>query len=242
MFERRVLVRPACALLFAVCALPAAAQKESVKPGINKSFENPNVEDFIGRFEREGRDAFDHRNEILEACQVTPGMAVADVGAGTGLFTRMFAEAVGPEGRVYAVDISEEFLDHIHEMAKRDDLENVTTVLCDPVSSELPENSVDLVYICDTYHHFEYPQRTMASIHRALKPDGVLVLVDYHRIPGKTSGWLMEHIRAPQEVFVQEITDAGFEQIDEKPDMLGESYFVRFKKAKPVGKGPATGQ
>src|SRR5690606_27412375 len=86
-------------------ASPGAAQEKSVNPGINKSFENPNVEEFVQRFERDGRDAYDHRHEVLKACRLKPGMAVADVGAGTGLFTRMFAKAVGREGKVYAVDI-----------------------------------------------------------------------------------------------------------------------------------------
>jgi predicted methyltransferase len=227
-----------CALaavaILSASALPAAAQKESVRPGINKPFETPKVETFVGQFEREGRDAFDHRDAILEACQIKPGMAVADIGAGTGLFTRMFSKAVGPEGRVYAVDISDEFVEHIREAAKSEGLSNVTAVVCDPFSAKLPENSVDLAFICDTYHHFEYPHRTMESIHRALKPDGILVLVDYHRIAGKSSAFMMQHLRAGKEVFVQEITEAGFEQIDEKPDLLKESYFVRFKKAEPA--------
>lgn len=81
-------------------ARTAWAQKESVNPGINKQFEKPNVKEFIGRFEHEGRDSFDHRNEIVRECQIKPGMTVADIGAGTGLFTRMFSPLVGPKGRV----------------------------------------------------------------------------------------------------------------------------------------------
>ena len=63
--------------------LPAAdllGQRESVRPGINKSFEDPDVDQFVDRFEREGRDAYDHRDEIVAACQLKPGMAIADIG------------------------------------------------------------------------------------------------------------------------------------------------------------------
>ncbi len=215
-----------------VCGLlsPAAAQEKSVNPGINKAFEDPNVSEFVERFEREGRDAFDHREAIVEACGLRPGMSVADIGAGTGLFTRMFSQAVGPEGKVYAVDISDEFVEHIREVAKDEKLRNVTAVLCDPVSVKLPDASVDLAFVCDTYHHFEYPERTMRSIHRALKPHGALVLIDFERIEGKSSAWTLGHVRAGQEVFVEEITQAGFRQVDEKGDLLDESYFVRFEK------------
>ena len=211
-------------------AVPAQAQKESVNPGINKSFEDPDVSQFVGRFEREGRDSYDHRDEIVKECRITPGMTVADIGAGTGLFTRLFAPLVGPKGRVYAVDISDEFVEHIETTAKQDGLGNVVGVVCTPYSVNLPEDSVDLAFICDVYHHFEFPQRTLASLHRALKPGGSLILIDFERIEGKSSAWIMGHVRAGQEVFSKEIEDAGFRQVDEKKGLLDESYLVHFEK------------
>ena len=232
LFVFRVFVGLCCAIHLATCVGTAMAQKESVRPGINKRFENPNVKAFTGIFEREGRDAFDHRHEIVKECKIQPGMAVADIGAGTGLFTHLFAGSVGPDGRVYAVDISDEFVDHIDETARRDGTTNVTGVLCDPFSVNLPAGSIDLAFICDTYHHFEFPMRTMHSIHRALKPTGALIVIDFERIEGKSSPWIMGHVRAGQEVFVKEIVDAGFRQVAEKKDVLKESYFVRFEKAK----------
>jgi tRNA A58 N-methylase Trm61 len=78
--------------------LPASAQEKSVKPGINKPYEDPDVKEFVGKFETESREIYAKRKDILDKCKVKPGMAVADVGAGTGLFTRLFAEAVGPKG------------------------------------------------------------------------------------------------------------------------------------------------
>ncbi len=218
------------ALLVAVLNHPSFAQEKSVKPGVNKPFENPDVADFIKRFEREGRDAFDHQREIVAACQIDPGMSVADIGAGTGLFTPLFSKAVGPNGRVYAVDIADNFVKHIEQKAKDEGLTNVVGVLCRPDSVELPENSIDVAYICDTYHHFEYPYKTMRSIHRALKPHGRVVLVDFHRIEGVSRDWIMGHVRAGQGVFTKEILECGFRQIDEKPELLEESYLVRFEK------------
>jgi ubiquinone/menaquinone biosynthesis C-methylase UbiE len=97
---------------------------------------------------------------------------------------------------------------------------------------KLPPNSIDLAFICDTYHHFEFPHKTMRSIHRALKPGGQVVLIDFHRIEGKSSEWTLGHVRAGQDVFTKEIVNAGFRQIEEKTDMLKESYFVRFQKVK----------
>jgi ubiquinone/menaquinone biosynthesis C-methylase UbiE len=217
-------------ILLVSSAAPLVAQEKSVKPGINKSFENPNVPQFIERFEREGRDVYDHQKEIIAALKLKPGMKVADVGAGTGLFTRLFSPLVGKEGKIYAVDISDEFLAHIKKTAKEQNLTNITTVVCKPDSAELPPESVDLVFICDTYHHFEYPYKTMRSIHRALKPGGQVVLIDFHRIEGVSDDWILGHVRAGQEVFTKEILQSGFKQIEEKQDLLNESYFVRFEK------------
>ena len=206
------------------------AQEQSINPGINKNYEPPDLADSIQRFESNGRDVFDHRQEIVAALELRPGMTVADVGAGTGLFTRLFSPAVGANGKVYAVDISKEFIDHIEKLAREQHMENIVGVVCKEDSAELPAESVNLVFICDTYHHFEFPQKTMHSIYTALKPKGQLVLIDYRRVPGVSADWVLEHVRAGQEVFTREIVDAGFKQIDEKKDLLKESYFVRFEK------------
>jgi predicted methyltransferase len=229
--RRRLLV----GVVLACCVLgSAAAQEKSVRPGINKPFENPDVNEFLKKFEGESREIAAHAKEIVAACKLQPGMVIADVGAGTGLFTRKFAAEVGEKGKVYAVDIAPAFLRHIEKTCADAGLKNVETVLCDPFSTKLPKNSVDLIFICDTYHHFEFPQRTMQSIHDALRPGGRLVLIDFHRIPGKSREWIMEHVRAGQEVFVREITSAGFVVAGEEK-FLKENYFVRFEKKAKAG-------
>lgn len=217
-------------MLAALSAMQAAAQEKSVNPGINDAFENPDVEAFAERFEVESREVFARRHAIVAACQIEPGQTVADVGAGTGLFTRLFADAVGKEGRVIAVDISQKFLDRIQADSRERNQSNVETLLAATDSARLPADSVDLAFICDTYHHFEFPQKTMASLHRALKPGGRIVLIDFHRIPGTSSDWVLGHVRAGQDVFEAEIIQAGFRKVREEPELLQENYFVVFEK------------
>ena len=210
-----------------------AGNKKSVNPGINKSYKNPklNVDDFVRRFEIESREVYLNRKEVVEACEIAAGDVVADVGAGTGLFTRLFSGEVGNDGWVYAVDIVPRFLQHINQEAGKKGLKNITGVLCAENSSNLPPNSVDVVFICDTYHHFEYPTSTMKSIHRALRKDGHLIVIDFERIKGKSRKWIMGHVRAGKEEFRAEIQDAGFTLVDEKKIKgFKENYFLKFRK------------
>ena len=218
------------ATLVALMGSSIQAQEKSVAPEINKAFRKPDIADFQGKFEKEGREAFEHREAIVKACNIREGMQVADVGAGTGLFSRLFAPKVGVKGTVLAVDISEDFLKHIQETSREQNLANIQTVLCKQDSVELPDASVDLVFTCDTYHHFEFPFKSLSSIHRALKPGGRLIVVDYHRIEGKSTEWVMGHVRAGLDVVEKEITSSGFKRVGELKDILKENYLVEFEK------------
>jgi len=211
------------------------AQDKSVNPGINDRFKDPDLKEFLGKFEIESREIFTQREEIVKGLKLKPGMAVADVGAGTGLLTRLIAAKVGPKGKVYAVDIADRFLKHIASSAKEKGLTNIVTVKCDQFSTKLPPNSVDLLLVCDTYHHFEYPYRTLESIHHALKPGGQFILIDFHRIPGKSSKFILGHVRAGQEVFMDEVRSSGFKRVEELK-FLSENYFVRFEREERKGK------
>ncbi len=143
----------------------------------------------------------------------------------------MFAVAVGNEGWVYAVDIAPRFIQYINGESSKYELSNITGVVCAENSVNLPPKSVDIVFICDTYHHFEYPKPTLASIHRALKDDGQLILVDFERIEGKSRDWLLGHVRAGKDVFSSEIQAAGFTIVEEKKiDGFEENYFLKFQK------------
>ncbi len=225
-----VLVTPVISFML-FSSNPCIAQDKSVRPGINAPFEKPKPAEFLEKFEVESREIFARRNEIISAVKVTHGMTIADIGAGTGLFTRLLSQATGPTGKVVAVDIAQNFLDHILDRCKSEQIENVSTQLCNPESCLLAPNSVDLAFVCDTYHHFEFPFKTTASIFKALKPDGKLVLIDIHRIPGVSSDWAMSHVRADRETVEKEIATCGFVQA-ETPDVgLKENYFIVYRKA-----------
>lgn len=227
--SRHCLFVALAAILSVLSLAPATAQEQSVKPGINKSYENPDVKRAIQRFEGEGREIFKKREEIVKACQLKPGMDVADVGAGTGLFTRLFAPKVGPKGKVYAVDIAKKFIDHVATTCKEQGINNVKGIVCTPESTKLDPDSVDLVFLCDTYHHFEFPQKTLASIHRALRPGGRLILIDFKKEKGKSADWVMKHVRATEQEVIQEAADAGFEFVD-APKLMKTQYVLRLKR------------
>ena len=205
----------------------------TIPEGINAKFKDPelNVDEWLERFEIESREVYGAREQVLKACAINPGERIADVGAGTGFYSRLFAKKTGWDGWVYSVDIAPNFLQHIATRATADGIENLTTVLGTDVSIRLPPESVDLVFLCDTYHHFESPPQTLASIYRALKPGGRLVLIDFERIPGVTREFLLGHVRAGKEVFQSEVIAAGFKFTDEvQIDAFEENYLLRFSK------------
>jgi predicted methyltransferase len=236
-----ILVRTNALLLLSALLLAAACQtrpspapaapEQSVKPGINTEYLRPDLDpsQWVERFEREGREIYEQRREIVAAARIRPGSVVADIGAGTGLFTPMLAEAAGPRGKVYAVDIVPAFLELIRSRAERAGIKNIETVQGTERSVELPPNSIDLAFICDVYHHFEYPQSSLASIHRALRRGGEIFLIDFHRIPGVSSEWILNHVRAGQETVTAEIEAAGFKKVEELP-LLQDNYILRFRK------------
>jgi ubiquinone/menaquinone biosynthesis C-methylase UbiE len=202
-----------------------------VPPGINDRFLSADldVDQWVETFEGESREVFSARHEVVAQCDIQPGQRIADIGAGTGLYTRLFAEKTGEKGWVYAVDISTRFLEHINQESA--DATNITAVLGQEDSVQLPPASIDLAFICDTYHHFEYPAATMRSIRQALAPSGMLVVIDFERIPGETRQWTMDHVRAGKQTFREEIEAAGFEFVEEK-QIAGfeENYFLKFRK------------
>lgn len=211
---------------------PGCGGMRSVRPGVNKHFEHPDVEKWVERFEGEGREIYANRAQLVELVGLNPGMAVADVGAGTGFMSVAFAEVVGPTGVVYAVDLAPEFIDLIRKRAAEAGLENIKTVVCTDKSVKLPDDSVDVVFVCDTYHHFEYPAATLRSIHRAIRKGGELVIVEFKRVPGESREWTMNHVRAAKETFIKEIGDAGFSLTEVHVDLpfLKENYVLRFRK------------
>jgi ubiquinone/menaquinone biosynthesis C-methylase UbiE len=237
------------ALPWAAAAEPAAREAPAVSPEINAYYKDADVARWKLVFESPLREVFDKRFRIVQAARVQPGMVVADVGAGTGFFAMLFARAVGPTGKVYAVDISDNFLAYIRWRAAEEyHVDNVETLLNDQGGTGLPPDGVDLVFLCETYHHLEHPRAMLDSIASALRPDGELILIDYRRVIGESSDWVLTHVRAGQDDVMAELLEAGFVLVEEQ-DFLRENYYLRFRKrseeaGSPEGvetQGPARG-
>ncbi|MBC8068584.1 MAG: class I SAM-dependent methyltransferase, partial [Deltaproteobacteria bacterium] len=214
-------------------ASPIAASAEElpqpVAVRINRPYAKSDAAKWVPSFEREGREAFDRRKDILSVVAAAPGMAVADVGAGTGLFTMEFARVVGGEGIVYAVDPERDFLAHIEARAKTAELANVRTVQADQRASGLAPGSIDLAFMCDAYHHLELPRTYLADLHAALRERGRLVVVDYDRTRKHATAWMREHIRADPAEFRAEIEAAGFVLVS-APALLEENFVMVFER------------
>lgn len=227
------LVRSISIGLFCICAtaspLSIHAKEPSIAPGINAPYSEPDLEHWKKTFESEGREVYAKRQTILAALKLKPGMQVADIGAGTGLFTLLFAPVVMPDGRVYAVDIAKNFIEAIQGTAKQQGIDNIVGIVNQPDTLPIPPHSLDMAFVCDTYHHFEYPQSMLADIRSALKSHGQLVVIDYEKIPQLSSSWVMSHVRANKAVVIREIEMAGFRLIEDRP-LLTENYFLRFEK------------
>jgi precorrin-6B methylase 2 len=226
------------AFAVAVCtawAFGVAAQEESVRPGVNKSFVDPDVEYYQNLFEGESRTIYKFREEILETLELSPGDDVADIGAGTGFFSLMFAEAVGPKGTVCSVDIAQNFLDLIDERAKDRGVKNIKTVLGGARDTHLKKGSVDVAFICDTYHHFEYPYEMMKSLHRALRPGGRVIIVDFERIVGVTTDFSISHVRCGKGTVTDEVKDSGFDLVAEPNLGMSDQYILVFRKREADG-------
>jgi ubiquinone/menaquinone biosynthesis C-methylase UbiE len=209
----------------------APAPEIKIDSKINEPFKKPDVKRFIATFESDNREVYTKRQEIVASLGLTPGMTVADVGAGTGLFTRQVADKVGPTGKVYAVDIAPEFLSHIADDARKRGQTQVVTVLGSQESTNLPKESVNLAFLCDVYHHLEKPAKTMASIRQALKPGGRLVVIEFDKVAGRSSEFVLKHVRASKSVFLKEIEAAGFTLIPTpNPPTFKENFFLSFKK------------
>jgi len=222
-------------LLVSLMSIPPvlAADVPSARPGINDTYLNPdlNAEAQNKSFTSENRETFANRQEIAAAIGLKPGMAVADVGAGSGIYEPVFAKLVGPQGKVYAVDISKPLLAFIEKSMKEAGITNVTTVVGTDRSINLAPNSVDVVFTSDVYHHFEYPQVILADIRRALKDGGQFIVVDYDRLPGVTAPAMLAHVRTDKKTVIAEVTQAGFKPPEEVIiSGFKSSFFLRFRK------------
>jgi len=222
-------------LVIGAATTEAAAQQTITQKAkdLNKSFD-VNVDRWAKRFEHEGRAIYDQRYAILDAMELKPGMDVADIGAGTGLMSRLIAQRVAPGGTVYAEDIAKNMVDYIEKIAREEKIPNLKAVLGTPRSPSLPPNSMDVICIIDAYHHFEYPAAMLAEIRKSLRPNGLLVLIDFKRIDGVSKKFILNMVRAGEGTFTDEFRNAGFELTERRDDMFPENYLLKFRLRRPA--------
>lgn len=205
-------------------------EEASVRPGVNAAYFR---EDGLARYtpilEGERREVVEQREAIIGAMGLTAGMTVADIGAGTGLFTVAIAPRVEPGGTVYAVDIVPAFLERIRDRVSEEKLQNVEVVMGAERATNLEPGSIDLAFMCDTYHHLEYPLTYMRSLFEALRTDASLVLIDLERIEGQSSKATLAHVRAGKDTVIEEVVSVGF-VLDYEADLLEENYYLRFRR------------
>jgi arsenite methyltransferase len=173
-----------------------------------------------------GRDAWQQPKAVIEALHISPGAHVADLGAGGGYFTFPLAEAVGPEGKVYAVDTEDESLRFIEkDAAQRGGMPpQVELVLAKPNDPHLPVHRMDLIFTCDTYHHLPNRVAYLTSLARYLRPNGRIAIIDFKE--GSWLGSLFGHATSKDRVR-QEMKAAGYRLINDF-DFLSKQHFQVF--------------
>ena len=212
-------------LFFFVCGWSQVAKE------VNKEYTTPEGRARIAQ-SLEDHHRKDRLNPpaMITALNIRPGSTVADVGTGVGLMLRYLCEAVGPAGRVIAQDIQQDFLDRARDRAKSEKLANVTFVLGMERDPKLPEGQIDLVFVLDSYHHFDYPEDMLAHIARSLKPDGRLAILDFYRYRrGPKDNDMSTHVRAEKDEVLREIQDNGYELVSQT-DHGTNQYILTFKK------------
>jgi precorrin-6B methylase 2 len=135
----------------------------------------------IAWLERPERETEEHLNQLVDSLGLTPGMIVADIGAGSGVISMKVARKVEPGGTVLAVDIQEEMLSVLSKKVKQLGINNIKPVHSTERSPKLEPASVDLALMVDVYHEFRYPYEMLSAIAKALKPGGRVVFVEYRK-------------------------------------------------------------
>ena len=204
----------------------------SVNPGINDRYKSPEGRaKAIAVFEDPERDSFQAPEEIVKHLALKPGDVVADVGAGTGYMEPFLVPAVGPTGKVYAEDITPEFLERLKQKGAQNGWTRVETVLGTETDTSLPRACCDVALAVDAYHHFERPGPMLAAIRGNLRPGGRLVIVDFYRKPNEVFDKLKidyaKHIRLDMDDVVKEIEGFGFQHLDTQ-QFLKLQYYVAF--------------
>jgi ubiquinone/menaquinone biosynthesis C-methylase UbiE len=169
--------------------------------------------------------------DLVRAMGLRPGMTVADVGTGVGYMLPFLSRTVGAVGQVIAEDIFDDYLAAAKIRATNQQLTNVTFVKGTDRDPSLPESAVDEVLVLDAYHHFDYPQAMLAGVHKALKPNGKLVIVEYYKTPAAVpNGDAVNHIRLNKPDVIREIEANHFRLVSEREQIQDSQYMLILEK------------
>jgi predicted methyltransferase len=182
-----------------------------------------------------GRDAWQHPERVMDALGVKPGSMVADVGCGRGYFTFHLASRVGPSGKVYAEDLKDDEIADIRSQANEKGLSQIEAITGTPDDPHLPAGVLDAVLIVDAFHEMHQYDAMLTVVYRALKPGGVLALIDGKAEPGKSREDYYSRHRMPEEIERQDAERNGFRFVREeagfvRPEPSKEYYFLIFEK------------
>lgn len=213
---RRLFMFLAAAAFMTGVAAPASAQL-AARP----------AEEWIKTLESPQRIAGLKVPETVAALKLKPGMVVADIGAGTGVFSFPFASAVKPGGKVYAVDIEQGLLDHISEKATEVGMTNyVQAVHGEFDDPNLPDN-VDLAFINDVLHHIEHRQLYLKNLAAYLKPGGRIAIIDFKAGSGGHQN--QPELQTKQEDVNKWLAEVGLKPL-ETVNLFEDKWFVIYGK------------
>jgi ubiquinone/menaquinone biosynthesis C-methylase UbiE len=210
----------------------SAPAPESVNPGINDRYKTAEGRArAVAIFEDPERGSFQAPEEIVKHLALKPGDVVADVGAGTGYIEPFLLPAIGSSGKVYAEDITPEFLERLKLKVAQNGWTNVETVVGTESDTKLWSACCNLVIVLDAYHHFERPGPMLETIRGNLRPGGRLVIIDFYRKPNDLFDKLKidyaKHIRLDRDDVIKEIEGFGFQHLDTK-QFLKLQYYAEF--------------
>jgi len=187
-----------------------------------------NIESYLEHLDRPERAKEQKPADVVAALALKPGMSVADIGSGSGYFTRRFVEAVTESGMVYAVDIEPEMLRYAKSSVEHMHVPYTAEFIqATPDDPKLPSASVDLIFLCNTYHHLEDRPAYFARVRSALKPGGRIAIIDfYHDERSGNVGFPRRHL-VPQDTVIAEMSQAGY-RVHKEHGLLERQYFVEF--------------
>lgn len=186
------------------------------------------IQEYLSHLDRPERDEYQQPAKVIEALGVEPGMAIADLGSGSGYFTRRFVQALAGDGTIYAIDVEQEMLDYVQASLKgHPAAATVQLRLANPDDPALPPASVDLVFICNVFHHLENRPAYLEKLKSALNPGGRIAIIDFHHDHRSGDvGFPRRHL-VPRDTVLAELDQAGYHLLKEH-DFLKRQYFLEF--------------